>query len=1594
MNVKVKSTQTVNPLVFIDAGVEHLHLQFYKIDKSSSDIKRVNNIIIKNNDEITGLFRDNKIYEEIESLKNNDNIEPSVYITGKLAETAREALGKGEVIITAAALWSSALNLLKKHENSQNIGIIDLSASGYNIISLDKEGNLEEDSLIVNPKCGAGSGVNLSRILQKLDIKNEQVDTILEEYLGDSGKEKRREVSIRADRCGVFSSSATISDKNQGIPLDHALAVTMKSEVMKPCNKLPDNVDTVYLTGGVFRWQYARDCAEDALKEKGVKEVYYDHDRMIVIEGMKHLITLLENRFRPIEDKKLIKVNPPVEIPPYSYLKEKYEKESVYHRFSDHPVKGINRSDIEDIPVNMALDIGSTMAKMVLTDAENGDILFTDSYDNHGDTIQTIKHILSDLQSQGINRFKIQNIGLTGSGRYQVKKAMEGIYPHLRERIHVLVENYAHARGAVSYVKDYIHTLESKGETAVNKDFCLLIDIGGEDTKVSVISLEKEELFDNAMNMKCSAGTGSLMDTLKAMFGIENVADAYKMAFDAERAYVINATCAVFLMENARKMQAEGYPRTEILSSCTHSIVENMARTLWDQVDFPRNTVVLLHGQTMLSDPLPLAVTDRIQNYTGSKAYCIVPPLPGHRACLGLIKTIQDMNLPLIEDHTLLSDFINFQYNKKLFICRGGACGDKNASCSRTLLTSQLDDGVMKLSLGGCTAVNEAEASKDKSPGADTPDAYRNIWLHADEKLPRSSDPKRLVIPRSFAVSEKAFLLGRILEKLGLPVHIDNVTEKDILDGQPLFPIDSCAPNIGATGQFIRLAAEEKGMILVPQLDFLNSGKTSLGRTCTTNQGGPLIALHFAQKYHPEARFHVLEMALDREEPAYIADQLHERLEPVFEWYGINKTKAEVLDSIKQAQVEFRALHDEIAEIAADNIQWAIDNKRNISIVTGREYILNPGIYDSHTGKLLKDKGIIAIPSYAFESHLDEQFNYMYWRNPHDMLSKIYAITRKNFHNRLTNPRLKELIRQIEKEECESLISIVTVSTFRCGPDSVTLPVINEIARDYPSLLIQSDAMIAELAHLENRVNTHLNQLEKRLHHELKMGGQEGQFDVKILNNIFLDSLDPENDVLYFPTLDDNRIIISVFRAMGVTVIDNFDEDTYNLEEKARIGRTYVGDSVCVPLAAVHTDMMNSIDDFIRRKKENDPAVEGKKRIVLFMHGGDGPCRLGQYVHLYKITFDKLFGQRSTADPEKKDTNIKLIENVSSSLLGKDDFSAKVDKWVGIQAYQALVLQGIIDSVYLKAASLCTTPEDFEAMDKDYRKLKDDVFYRIENEVKPGKTARVLVDLSDRYFPKFSGPVQYFAYGIYNNNGFRKMLKKFSKKWVKPANSVNHKIRIHVDGEIYMRVAQLKSILRATIDSLGYGNFQISYSPIWIFFENILEARIIVANRDIDHFRHEIDASESEEEKENLLKQIEDREQIKKDTENTIKNFRNILAAPLYKAAGLPMTHPMKHVFAAAKSVLPTFKPFGELVPYTGETILNIRDGVDLVLNVAPEGCMVSSMGQLLTGKIVKEGKNPKAMVQHLFSIDGEIDEETLQLVILKILGPEKYYSA
>ncbi|MGA9991550.1 MAG: BadF/BadG/BcrA/BcrD ATPase family protein [Thiobacillaceae bacterium] len=1572
-HVNLKAARPDKRTIFIDAGVGFIRLSAHD---GNGDI--LLDRTVPSGRGLGDLFGSHDVQTVLA-----EDAQASIYITGKLAALVNAQLGRGKTILPAAASWLGARDLIQQASNEwvQSLAIVELSASGYLIVGVDRSGALKSDLLVVNPRCGAGSGINLDRVLQELGMTREEVDVLLSGYAGEAGRELREKVTVRADRCGVFSSSATISDKNQGIPLDVALATTLKSEVLKACRKLPAGFDKVCLAGRVFHWRYARECAEDYLHALGVREVICDPDNSQVLDSLRGMVERLGDEAIAQPDIRLERQSEVETYPSFAELKQRYEADHRYLRLPDDPACIASGTELSGRSVFVGLDVGSTMAKAVMVDAVSGHTLFLNAYSNAGDTIETLKLVLRDLRNAGGEALSVCGIGVTGSARFQVQQALEHTYPELAGRVSLLVENYAHARGSIALAREHVKRLKDWGIAGVNEDLCILVDIGGEDTKISTIALREAELFNNAMNLKCSAGTGSLMDTLSIMFAMPSVAVASAEAYSAARAMAINATCAVFLMENARKLQVQGVPRAEILASANWAIIENMSRTLWRQVELPSKAVVLLHGQTMLSEPLPLAVTHRLQSYLNAPAYALVPPNPGHRACFGLIHTLQQFaSEGSVEIH--LDKLLESKFEKRVVQCHGAACDDKNACCNRTMLTCRNEEGrkLMSFTLGGCSAINELLArQKDKRQIKAVRDTYKEIWDFVDGRHPRSEDPNRLVIPRSFAVSEWAFLFARLFERLGVPVHVDNVGEADLTDAQPLFNIDTCAPHMGAVGQFRRLAAQPHGIILAPQIEFLPTQGKSLGRTCTLNQGGVGVAMNLARMAHPAARFHLFNVDLGQLDAANLQGQLQGALEPVFRHYGIASSAAELSVAIDAALRDHETLRQETAEFAASLAEEALDQGIPVAVVVGREYVLNPGIYDSHVRRLLRDKHMVVLPSYVLDIELDEAYKHVYWRNPHFIVSLLSAVSHRTLNQRLRHPRLREVFRRIESGP--DLLPVVQVSTFSCGPDSVVQPFIAEIMKQRPFLLLQSDAVIKELAHLENRVNTYVKQLELGLHARLQLDGL-GPFEVRVLDELNqAGPIDRDNDVIYFPTLADNRVLTSVLRGAGYTCVDNYS-DGHDLHRLVKRGRRSTGDAVCAPMAAVYGDLELALEDFARRQAVRDPQVAGKRRLLYFDNAGTGPCRQGQYVHVHELLYnrkltDQAAGENSSCAALPGQGVLRfLVANESTG------YNFGIEEWVVARLHQGAILHGVLHALLFSGGAGCRNFAEYQDFLADYRTMKGDLFRSLEGFHGPGALGRSLLKHLGRV--RYLGPLlKYFAFRL-DGRGLKQPLRRFAKEWLKGQGADGQGFEIALTGEAYMRGAQAEEVFRVLLANLGFRRFRLEYSPIWSYVEYLVDEQILLHEDALR--RLGLEAGETG--------RGTKREHLGKIREAKMLRFvmRNLVAKPLYRAAGMPMPPPADQVLRTTKELLPTLRPLSEIITYVGEALGELRKGADLVLNVAPNGCMVASMGEALTPAIMAANETGHGRIQQLFSAEGDVNEELLTLALLKSMGPERYY--
>lgn len=112
-------------------------------------------------------------------------------------------------------------------------------------------------------------------------------------------------------------------------------------------------------------------------------------------------------------------------------------------------------------------------------------------------------------------------------------------------------------------------TCHARGAHAVDRCVEMVIDIGGQDSKVIVLEPDGTPI-DFAMNEKCAAGTGRFLEVMSRTMDL-SLAEMSRLAEGAEPAAISNV-CAVFAESEVVSMLAAEVPRSEICAGLHSSI--------------------------------------------------------------------------------------------------------------------------------------------------------------------------------------------------------------------------------------------------------------------------------------------------------------------------------------------------------------------------------------------------------------------------------------------------------------------------------------------------------------------------------------------------------------------------------------------------------------------------------------------------------------------------------------------------------------------------------------------------------------------------------------------------------------------------------------------------------------------------------------------------------------------------------------------------------------------------------------------------------------------------------------------------------------
>jgi predicted CoA-substrate-specific enzyme activase len=151
----------------------------------------------------------------------------------------------------------------------------------------------------------------------------------------------------------------------------------------------------------------------------------------------------------------------------------------------------------------------------------------------------------------------------------------------LEENIDVLsddtkVVSTGYGRAAVEFADFVITeiTCHARGGRELAGDDCSIIDVGGQDTKVILVS--KGMVQDFQMNDKCSAGTGKFLEIMANRLGI-TLQELFEMA-EKGNILPISSLCTVFAESEVINYIGEGCNREDIAAGVVDSVVAKVAQ--------------------------------------------------------------------------------------------------------------------------------------------------------------------------------------------------------------------------------------------------------------------------------------------------------------------------------------------------------------------------------------------------------------------------------------------------------------------------------------------------------------------------------------------------------------------------------------------------------------------------------------------------------------------------------------------------------------------------------------------------------------------------------------------------------------------------------------------------------------------------------------------------------------------------------------------------------------------------------------------------------------------------------------------------------
>ena len=189
--------------------------------------------------------------------------------------------------------------------------------------------------------------------------------------------------------------------------------------------------------------------------------------------------------------------------------------------------------------LSLGIDIGSTTAKVVLTD---GDRILYEKYERH----------LSQV-------------------RQKTLEMLEEMKPHLEGRLfNAAISGSAGLGMAEAAGVPFVQEVYATGEAVrrFEPDTNVVIELGGEDAKVIFF----DHGLDERMNGSCAGGTGAFIDQMAVLLNM-SVLEMDTASLEHQRIYPIASRCGVFAKTDIQPLLNQGTSKADVAASIYQAVV-------------------------------------------------------------------------------------------------------------------------------------------------------------------------------------------------------------------------------------------------------------------------------------------------------------------------------------------------------------------------------------------------------------------------------------------------------------------------------------------------------------------------------------------------------------------------------------------------------------------------------------------------------------------------------------------------------------------------------------------------------------------------------------------------------------------------------------------------------------------------------------------------------------------------------------------------------------------------------------------------------------------------------------------------------------